>query len=332
MNQPLKNNFTGILFMLGNSLSITVLYAIGKYLNAYSSSHQIVFLYKLTVLVAILPWVFSKGLSALKTNRLRLHLIRGCLSTIGALCFFYGMSKVDIASATAINKTEPLLLMLISALYFKEQLTLSKIATVVIGFVGMLFVVYPLVIYTDAGFAIPLLDSTRQTPAFDYNYLIIILAVLIWTLNSSIIKSLGKTESNHTQLFYVALISVMVAFPTAFFQWEARQFAGFDIMWIKEITVYTQFNFTYIGLILVMGAMYFIHLSCYFLSLKIGEMSVVIPFDYSRLVFSGLISYFIFNNALQLSPVIGYLLIMLSGICLLWQQTNEKRKRQKALT
>jgi drug/metabolite transporter (DMT)-like permease len=321
----LYKNVQGIIFMLINSVSISVLYGINKYLTQFISSNQVVFLYKLVVLLAVIPWVLYGGVECIKTKKLKLHLLRGIVSTFGALLFFYGMSKVDIASATALNKMEPVLLMLVGAFYFKEKLSLSKITTVLVSCVGMLFVVYPIVTFTGEGLQLPWLHSQNEAPEFNYNYLIILGAVLLWTLNSGVVKTLGKTESNRTQLFYVSLISVLVSMPAALFKWEIQPVIGINMPWIAEAASFTNFSSLYIMLILLMGVLHFSHVSFYFLSLKVGEMSVVIPFDYSRLVFGGIASWWVFDSAPSFSSYIGYFLILSSGLYLLKTQATAKK-------
>jgi drug/metabolite transporter (DMT)-like permease len=323
-NQPYKNT-NGIFLMLIHAFATSMLYVIIKYLTEFISSNQVVFLYKFLVLAVVIPWVLYDGISCVKTKKLKLHIVRGFISTVAALLFFYGLSKVDVASATALNKMEPVLLMIIGAFYFNEKLSAVKVSTIILSCIGMLFVVYPMVEVTATGLAIPWLDGS-QAPQFNYNYFIILVAVFLWTANSSIVKTLGKTESNRTQLFYVSLISVLVSFPTALFHWEIQTIAGFDILWISEMNPFSALTTPIIGLLICAGMLHFMHVACYFQSLKIAEMSVVVPFDYTRLVFAGLLGYCFFGNVPSLSSNIGYCLILGSGIYLLSIEARNKRK------
>jgi S-adenosylmethionine uptake transporter len=314
----------GIILMLSHSLAASLLYAVNKYLTGFVSSNQVVFLYKFIVLIGIVPWLLHGGIDCLKTKKFKLHLLRGFVSTIAALCFFYGLSKVDIASATALNKMEPVLLMIIGVLYFKEKFSISKATTVVVSFIGMLFIMYPIITFDDSG--MHFIQFNSEMPQLNYNYLIILCAVLLWTINSSVVKVLGKTESNRTQLFYVSLISVLVSLPTAMFTWSTQSIGGVDILWVGEVSPFNHFNSQVMLLLIVVAVMHFLHVTCYFQSLKVGEMSVVIPFDYSRLVIGGIIGYCFFGSNPSLSSYIGYFLILASGIYLLKIQAVAKRK------
>jgi S-adenosylmethionine uptake transporter len=295
-----------------------------KYLTGFINSHQVVFLYKFLVLIAIVPWILYDGIGCVKTRKLKVHLLRGFVSTAGALCFMYGMSKVDIASATALNKMEPILLMIIGALYFKEKLSRAKISAVILSCLGMLFVVYPIITITDNSLSFPILEN-GEAPKFNYNYLIILAGVLLWTLNSSVVKVLGRTESNRTQLFYVSLISVLVAAPIALCQWLVMPSGipipqGFDIGFLNNLTAPA------FGLLLCLGMLHFTHVACNFQALKMAEMSVVAPFDYSKLIFGGLLGYCFFNNIPTFSAYIGYILILISGIYLLKSEAKLKKQ------
>lgn len=325
MSQPAQyRNTNGIVLMLINAFATSMLYCIMKYLTGFINSHQVVFLYKFLVLIAIVPWILYDGIGCVKTRKLKVHLLRGFVSTAGALCFMYGMSKVDIASATALNKMEPILLMIIGALYFKEKLSRAKISAVILSCLGMLFVVYPIITITDNSLSFPILEN-GEAPKFNYNYLIILAGVLLWTLNSSVVKVLGRTESNRTQLFYVSLISVLVAAPIALCQWLVMPSGipipqGFDIGFLNNLTAPA------FGLLLCLGMLHFTHVACNFQALKMAEMSVVAPFDYSKLIFGGLLGYCFFNNIPTFSAYIGYILILISGIYLLKSEAKLKKQ------
>jgi drug/metabolite transporter (DMT)-like permease len=317
-------NTNGIFLMLVNAFATSMLYVLIKYLTESISSNQVVFFYKFLVLLIIAPWILYDGLKCVKTKRLKLHLLRGVVSTLAGLLFFYGLSKVDVASATALNKMEPVLLMVIGALYFNEKLSRTRIATIILSCVGMLFVVYPIISFDEMGFHLPWLG--KEVPVINYNYLIILCAVILWTLNSSIVKELGKTESNRTQLFYVSLIAVLVSFPAAIFSWEVQKIANLEILWINGVNPFVNLTGPIIGLLICAAMLHFMHVACYFQSLKIAEMSVVVPFDYTRLVFGGLLGFCFFGNIPNLSSNIGYALILGSGIYLLSAESRYKRK------
>jgi len=314
--------------MLIHSLALPMLYVINKYVMKFIHSNQVVFLYKSAVLVGILPWVLYGGLDCIRTKRLKLHLLRGVVSTVGGLMFMYGLNHVDVASSTAMNKMEPILVMLVATLYFKEQLSLAKIVTIALSFVGMLLTAYQFIGW-DGGLYFPWMDSAHSSPPFNYHYLILFGAVLLWTANSSIIKALGTTESNRTQLFYISVISVLVSMPAALCTWSWNTVGGVTIPWVTSVQSIEDIGLTsqLVELILLSALMHFLHVVCYFQSLKVAEMSVVIPFDYSRLIFGAILGYYFFGDVPTFSAYVGYTLILTSGLYLLRQTSAGYKKK-----
>ena len=325
---PQYRNLYGIILMLLHSLALPMLYSINKYLMRSLSSSQVVFLYKFAVLIGILPWIFWGGLKCLKTNRFKLHLMRGFVSTIGALMFMFGLKNVDVASAAAINKMEPILVMVVASVYFKEQLNKEKIITIVLSFIGMLLTAYQFIDFAEGKIFFPWLNSNTEIPPFNFHYLILFGAVILWTANSSIVKSLGKTESNRTQLFYISLISVIISMPAALFRWQWENMGYISLPIFDGIVSITDLNLTnaIVELVLLSAFMHFLHVVCYFQSLKVAEMSVVIPFDYSRLIFGAILGYYFFNEKPTFSAFIGYGLILGSGLFLIRKTTSIKQK------
>lgn len=327
MSQPSQyRNIYGIILMLIHAIALPMLYVINKYLMNSIPSSQVVFLYKSAVLIGILPWILHGGLDCIKTSKLGLHMARGVVSTLGALLFMHGLHKVDVASATALNKMEPILLMLVSAIYFKERLCATKIVTLILSFIGMLLVSYQFVSWGDNGVYFPWVGATQEEVVFNKYYLYIFAAMLLWTANSSIIKALGRTESNRTQLFYISVISVLVSMPTAFCTFSFEPFGFISLPKINNIMSISDLNITtQIGeLIMLSALMHFLHVVCYFQSLKVAEMSVVIPFDYSRLIFGAILGYSFFGHVPTFSAYVGYALILISGVYLFRYTSKSK--------
>lgn len=331
MQNPQYRNSYGIILMLIHSLALPMLYVINKYVMKFIHSNQVVFLYKTVVLLGIIPWVLYGGLNCLKTKRLKLHILRGIVSTAGGLLFMYGLNKVDIAGATAMNKMEPILTMIVAALYFKEHLSSAKIVTIILSSVGMLLSAYQFIGWDGSSIYFPWMEATpHNSPSFNYHYLFLLGAALLWTANSSIIKALGTTESNRTQMLYISIISVIVSMPTALCTWEWQTVAeGITLPWVTSIQSITDLGLTtpLMELILLSALMHFLHVACYFQSLKVAEMSTVIPFDYSRLIFGAILGYCVFGEIPTFSAYVGYTMILCSGLYLLKQTSTPRRTK-----
>ena len=69
---------------------------------------EIVFFRNLVSLVLILPWVFRRGWTPVRTTRPKLHLLRAVIGLSAMTGWFYAISIMPLAPAVALNFTVPL--------------------------------------------------------------------------------------------------------------------------------------------------------------------------------------------------------------------------------
>ena len=247
---------------------------------------------KLITIFVVFPYSFKGGLvKNLKTSKIKLHMARGAFSLIGSIFFYHGLAAIQTIDAAAITYLEHIIVLLIGILYFKEKVTLAKLVLVILGFSGALLVTKP-------GF-----DN------FNISYLYIFAALTFWALNNWTIKILGRTERTQTQLFYTALFGTLYSAPFAF----AKDWIGLNLM-----------HFQYIG---VMSTLYLIHIVAFFRAFKYAEISAVMPFDYTRIIFTGVLGYFVLGEIPKESSIFGYALIACGGLYFIF---DEARRRTKA--
>lgn len=318
-----KSSIFGILFMLINTLSLAFLDIAAKYLSGFISSTHIVFFYKASLLIFILPWVFKQGLTGIKSSKLLTHVIRSLFSVLGAMCFYKGLEYVQMADAAALENIQYIILVLVGVIFFNETLTKTKIFAMISGFIGAIIVVKPEIIDMFT-------TGNITSPGFNKYFGLILMAVGFWSMNSITVKILGRTEKNRTQMFYLALFATLWSIPFAIINWDTMQVFGFSlsikptgVISLEEFRMETKF----IPYILFMALCYFIHGIAYFNSMKY-DLSVVAPFRYTKLLFSGILGYIFFNELQHANSFVGYTLIILSGLLLTRYEIRKYRKRR----
>ncbi len=310
-----NNKIRGIGYMILNSFALSLIYILMKKLTVDLNSSQVVFFYKLCCLIVILPWVFSEGLQILKTQQLKLHIIRGFFSAGGSLFFMYSLQYIKVVNATALAYLEQVLWAAIAILFFNEKFSYSKFIAIFISFLGALAVIYPGLI----NLSFPFFDFSKISIA-DYNkyYTFTLLAVVSWTANSTSVKILGKTAKNKTQAFYSLLFSSLFAFPVAFVSWKyvdfglnipiPNGFTSFSIIGFKSI------YFLYFSIITIC---YVTHSVAFFKALKKANMSALAPYHYLKIIFVGILGYIVFKQEPDKLTYIGYIFIISAGIFLI---------------
>jgi len=133
---------TAMVMMVCAMLVLPGIDAIAKWLSASVSSGQVTwsrFFFQIFLMSPLLlrtrgPWF---------TSTLWLHAARGAMIAFATLLFFSGLAYLPLADAISIFFIEPLLVTLLSALFFGEMIHWRRISAICIGFIGALIIIRP---------------------------------------------------------------------------------------------------------------------------------------------------------------------------------------------
>ncbi len=126
-----------------SSLSYAFTYVTVRELSATFSVFELSFFRAALGMAVMLPWLMRAGAGALRTRRWRLYLLRAVLSYTGMLCWFFGLANLNLADATAIMFTAPLLSLVFLSVAIKEHVGAARWAAILCGFAGALIIVRP---------------------------------------------------------------------------------------------------------------------------------------------------------------------------------------------
>jgi drug/metabolite transporter (DMT)-like permease len=323
-----ENNILGIALMILNGLMISLIYVIIKALTKDVSSSLVAFLYKLLLLISILPWCFwSGGFANLKTQRLWLHAIKGVFSMSASLSLYVAFKYLKLTDIQAIGYLEQVILVVIGICCFSERATKAKIAGVVIAFLGAFVVIYPDVVSFTKGSFLPDFFVSGGFWEFNYYYTFVFVSVGFYAINSTVIKVLGKTDSAKAQMFYSLVFGCLMAFPLALMKWEPMSEGSIFKLPVSMLAVdELGLKYEHIIMLVFLSIFYFVHSIAFINSLKHAEMSVTMPFYYSNIVFGSILGYYLFDEVPESGSGIGYLLIVGAGLILLRSEARKRRK------
>jgi len=131
-----------MLMMIVAMLALPGIDAIAKWLAGSISSGQVTwsrFFFQIIFMSPLLlrtrgPWF---------TPALWLHAARGAMIAFATLFFFSGLAHLPMADAIAIFFIEPLLVTLLSALFFGEAIHWRRISAISLGLAGALIIIRP---------------------------------------------------------------------------------------------------------------------------------------------------------------------------------------------
>ena len=132
-------------FMIGSMTAFTVNDVFMKGLSGSLPLSQSIFLRSLLVIVLLGCFAWMQGALRFKPKPrdLKLVLMRAAAEIAAIYLFLTALFNMPIANATAILQALPLTVTLAGALFLGEAVGWRRIAAIVIGFIGVLFIVQP---------------------------------------------------------------------------------------------------------------------------------------------------------------------------------------------
>lgn len=282
----MTSNTRGALFSLvGFSL-----FAFGdagyKYLSGHYSVYSIIFLASLVALSALLGFAACTcGVrEALKTNKLKMHLLRGLLVTAQVILIVIAFGHLSLAKTYAIVFVAPFLAALLSILLLRETIRVKQWLAIALGFGGVMIVLRPGIIPLEpAVFA-----------ALGSAFLFALTNVMVRVIGME-----GEARLAFPAYAEIAILPVAGVMALPGFVWPAPFDAAIII---------------FIGITAAAG-MY-----CISRAFAEAPPAVAAPFHYIQMLWAVGLGWLIFGDGLDLWVGIGGTVITLSGVWLIWQE------------
>ncbi len=271
------NVLLGTLLIVLAFFSVAVMSAFGK-AAADVPTGMIVLFQNGISLVLLLPWALRQGTTDIRTTRLPMHMVRAISGLLSQALFFIAVKEIKLVDAVLLVNAAPLFIPLVVLVWLKTRITPMVIMSLVIGFVGVLLILKP----SAALLANPAALLATAAALFS--------AIALVTVNR-----LSATDRPDTILFYYFLISTLAAAPFAIAGWRTP--VGIEWAYLAGIGV-------------------FMALSQLFIILAYQQSTAerLAPFNYSVVVFSGLIGWLIWHNVPDLVALLGIVLVCVGGI------------------
>lgn len=215
--------------------------------------------------------------SILKTRQPVAQISRGLLFISSLLMAIYSYTQVGLIVTHALMAVFPLLTVLLSGLFLKEEITRIKVVAVGVGFLGVTIIINPINLEFSLVSVLPLISAVTFA----------IYAVLT--------RKVASTDNTETSFFWVSLVSaIAITIPSPLF-YKPIQFS--DLYFLVLLC-----TFSLVGHFLLTNAY------------RHAEASVLQPFSYFHLFFASVVGIIFFQDPLTISTVAGGGLIVFGGI------------------
>ena len=246
---------------------------------------ELLFFRQAGAIPVVVAWVaIGPGLATLRTQRLPAHALRCAVGLSSMTCMFATLLLLPLAEATTLQFTVPIFATMLGALILREVTGIHRWSAVVLGFVGVVIVAQP-----GSGH-IPLAGAMTG-----------LAAAFLSAGVSILIRRMGSSEPPATIVFYFSVLSMVPLLPV--FLWTM---GGHDATtWAMLVCV---------GLIGAIGQL------AMTTALSLAPVSVVVPMDYSGLIWATLYGWALFGVLPGAATWLGAPLIVASGLYIVWRE------------
>ena len=288
-DRPASNALRGIGFMVLACVFFGVMHVGVRHVTQSIHPFEAAFFRNVFGLLVLAPSFITHGWRPLRTRRFGLHCVRAALNVVAMLSFFYALSITPVVLVQALAFTSPLFTAVLAVLILGERLRVRRITAIAVGFAGTLLIIRPGVQPIELGPVLVLVSSA------------------VWGYVVILIKSLSRTDSAVTITAYMVLLMSPMTLVCALFVWTWPS--------VGELAVLAA-----IGISGTLAQM------CMTQSLRLTETTVVLPFDFTKLVWSALFAWLLFGELIDSWTLLGSLVIFSGGLYVAYRERQLTRQ------
>lgn len=297
---PTPNFVAGALYMICACFCFAAMMGLIRYLGLQEDGlhpFQVAFFRIFFGLLVMAPWLWRMGFAGLKTDRIGLYTMRAVTGTLALLSWFWVISSdaMPLADAVALNFTAPLFATMLAPFILGEIVRARRWTAVAVGFAGAMVIVRP-------GIEVVTLDAA-----------LVLFSALMIALSTMMIKILSRTENPTAIVAYMGIFLTPIALVPALFFWR----------WP---------TWEQLGILLALGAVATLAHLCFTRAVRVADATAVMPFDFSRLVFSAMIGIFLFGEVSDLWTWVGALIITAAAVYIGHREARAGREKPASTT
>lgn len=289
----LKGAFLMVAAMLGFAVEDTFI----KLMSATLPSGQI-----LMMLGAGGATIFAVWAIVTRQTPFSIRFLKGASGTravcegLAALGFVTSLALAPISLVTMIIQASPLLVTLGAALFFKESVGWRRWLAILVGLVGVLIVIRP---FGDS---------------FEPAALFAVMGVIFMSARDLATRQITQSIST----VQLSVIGFLATIPAGFLSLTISGAAPVmpqGSVWMLLIA----------AVIIGVPALY-----CVIAAMRLGEISFVSPFRYTRILFGLMAGVLVFQEEIDGYTLLGAVIIVASGIYTLWREARLRKRAQTA--
>jgi drug/metabolite transporter (DMT)-like permease len=279
----------GIGFMLMAVFLFALNSAVGKWFMAKYPVGEFMLIRSCFTLLFLSPFIWHAGRASFAdAPRPALQVVRVALGSIEVAMFFWAVSYLPLADTTTFYLAGPIYVTALSVVLLRESVGWRRWSAVLVGFTGVVIALRP----SSSSFTLPALIALAGSVMYA---LVLITTRALRATNDIVLM---------TTYFIGAIAFGIVTVP---FGWLAP-------------TVYDLLFLAGIGVSNIVAQFAVIR------SLKLARASVVVPYQYTLIVWSVVFGWLVFAELPDGYTIVGAVIIVAAGLYIFWREQVKARK------
>ncbi len=239
---------------------------------------------------------FTTGFKTFKLVNYKYQFYRSFLGVVGMVFFFNSYKYLPMGNAAGILFSGPIMLTILSMLFLGDKVGKHRMSAIVIGFIGVLFIVRP------------------TSDIFTVYSLLPLSGAFIWSLVILTMRGLSKTDHANS-------VTLMFSISGTLASGAVIMFTGFTP--IKD--PYTLVLILGTGVLGVFAQLFMM------LAVETCESSIFASSKYISLILSVFAGFVFFGEIPTSYVIVGILFILVSGLYIVYREYVLKKARRNAL-
>lgn len=269
----------GALWMIAAACLLATLSLLVRHVAATADLHpfEIAFFRNFGQFALMLPWVAAAGIAVVHTRRVWAHVRRSMFGIGAMLTWFWVVTQMPIAEATAISFSAPLFTTAGAALFLGERVGPRRWFATVAGFVGVLMIIRPGIHEVGLPQVMALLAAVLIAGSMLSN------------------KSLARTESPNAMVLWMGVFMSLFSIAPAVTVWTWP--TGWVWAWLVALGVVA--TAAHMAINRAYGK---------------GDASFIAPFGFTQIPFVAVVGFVLYGELPDAWSIAGAAVIMASGV------------------
>jgi drug/metabolite transporter (DMT)-like permease len=281
----------GSLFALAAFFCMAVFGVLTKIAYQNGSAIWVSFITYFSGTLILIPFILKGGIESLKSNHYPYLIGRAVFGTAASFLYMLSLHYIPLVNATLLFNTAPIFIPFLAIYWIRAHISKTVWAAIALGFLGIIVIIRPTAeIFTQSGNLIALASGLSLAIAYFQ------------------IKLLAGSDPGARIIFYYLGIGALMQLPLLLF---AGPLPALDSCLISVAC----------GVVMVLAQFALVEAYLF------ADASQVGVYQYSSVVFVGLIDWLIWNQVPSKLDLLGVLLVMIAGTMIIYSGNMINKKK-----